>query len=535
MSNKKYPYNDIPVVSDLKEMVDFCARTYGDDTAFWNRKGKTEIRHSFKDVKDDVYALGTYLHSVGFDKAHIALIGENSYEWVIAYLAVICGGNVIVPVDKEQTPEDVRYVVEKSESTAIIHSKLYADKTDLCDVEKISIENFSDYIAKGKELIEKGDRSFVDHKVDREIMAAIVFTSGTTSRPKGAMLTHKSLITDAITSLMNLSIPKGTVLVLPLYHTFGFMAGVACQMLVGFPVFINSSLRKLLDDIKFAAPGHISVVPMVLKVMYNKIWDNVRKSGKEKLVKTMIKVSNNLLKVGVDMRRVFFKQILDAFGGNLEMIISGGSALDEKYVAGFRELGITVTSGYGITECSPIVATMRTKHYAPASVGVPHPGVDCRIKDGEVQIKGDIVFLGYYKDEASTKAAFDGEWFKTGDLGSIDEDGLLYITGREKNLIILSNGKNVSPEELEALLYDTIDDIDEVVVSGENDHIVAEIFPVATEDELEKSNLEKSIKSKINELNRKLPGFKKIADVKFRDTEFEKTTTKKIKRKNRTE
>lgn len=528
MSNKKYPYNDIPVVADLKEMVDFCAKTYGDDTAFWNLKGKTEIRHSFNDVKADVYALGTYLHSVGFENAHIALIGENSYEWIVAYLAVICGGNVIVPVDKEQTPEDVQYVVNKSEATAIIHSKLYADKTELCDVEKISIENFSEYIAKGNELIAAGDRSFADYKVDREIMAAIVFTSGTTSRPKGAMLTHKGLITDAITSLMNLSIPKGTVLVLPLYHTFGFMAGVACQMLVGYPVFINGSLRKLLNDIKYAAPGHISVVPMVLKVMYNKIWDNVRQSGKEKLVKKMIKVSNNLLKVGIDMRRVFFKQILDAFGGNLEMIISGGSALDEKYVAGFKDFGITITSGYGITECSPIVATMRTKHYAPASVGAVHPGVECRIKDNEVQVKGDIVFLGYYKDEESTKAAFDDGWFKTGDIGKLDDDGLLYITGREKNLIILSNGKNVSPEELEALLCDAIDDIEEVVVSGEDDQIVAEIFPVSDEE-----GIQKLIKTKINELNRKLPTFKKIADVRFRDTEFEKTTTKKIKRKNR--
>ena len=277
MSNKKYPYNDIPVTKDLKEMVEFCAKTYGDDTAFWYTKGKNEIRHSFKDVKADMDAMGTYLHSIGLKNTHISLIGENSYEWIVCYFAVICGGNVLVPVDKEQTPEDVQYVVEKSEATAIIHSKLYADKTDLCNVQKISMENFDEYIAKGKELIANGERSFVDHQVDREVMAAIVFTSGTTSRPKGAMLTHKGLMTDAITSLMNLSIPKGTVLMLPLYHTFGFMAGVACQMLVGFPVFINSSLKKLLSDIKYAAPGHVSVVPMVLKVMYNKIWDNIRK------------------------------------------------------------------------------------------------------------------------------------------------------------------------------------------------------------------------------------------------------------------
>ncbi len=523
--NKKYPYNNVPVVADLKEMINFCAEKYGDDTAFWHLKGKTEKIHSFNDVKKDVEAFGTYLYSVGLKNTHIALVGENSYAWIIAYLAVINSSNVIVPVDKEQEPDDVKYVVEKSEATAIIHSKLYADKTELCDVEKINLKSFKAYVKKGRELIENGNTEYLEHKVDAEKVAAIVFTSGTTSRPKGAMLTQKNLVTDAITSLQNLKIPKGTVLVLPLYHTFGFMAGVACQMLMGFPVFINTSLRNLLSDIKHAAPGHISVVPMVITVMYNKIWANIRESGKEKLVKTMIKVSNNLLKVGIDLRRVFFKQILDAFGGNLEMIISGGSALDEKYIKGFKDLGITVTSGYGITECSPIVATMRTKHYAPASVGAIHPGVECRIKDEEIQLKGDIVFKGYYKDEEATKAAFDDGWFKTGDLGELDEDGLLYVTGRIKNLIILSNGKNVSPEEIEAKLCDKIDEIAEIVVSGKNDKIVAEIYH-AQEDH----SVEDVIREKVREVNKTLARYKQVEEVTFRYEEFPKTTTKKIKR-----
>ncbi len=523
--NKKYPYNNVPVVSDLKDMVNFCAEKYGDETAFWHMKGKNEIRHSFNDVKKDVEAFGTYLYSIGLKDTHISLVGENSYEWIVSYLAVINGGNVIVPVDKEQEAEDIKYVVEKSEATAIIHSKQYADKTQLCNVQKICLDDFESYIQKGRELIENGNTDYINCQINAEKMAAIVFTSGTTARPKGAILTHKSLVTDAITSLQNLKIPKGTVLVLPLYHTFGFMAGVACQMLVGFPVFINSSLRKLLSDIKLAAPGHISVVPMVITVMYNKIWANIRESGKEKLVKTMIKVSNRLLKAGIDLRRVFFKQILDAFGGNLEMIISGGSALDEKYIKGFKDLGITVTSGYGITECSPIVATMRTKHYAPASVGAVHPGVDCRIKDGEIQLKGDVVFSGYYKDEEATHAAFDGDWFKTGDLGELDDDGLLYVTGRIKNLIILSNGKNVSPEEIEAKLCDKIDEIAEIVVSAQDEKIVAEIYH-GQED----TSVEEVIKKKVREVNKTLPRYKQVKDVIFRYEEFPKTTTKKIKR-----
>ena len=239
----------------------------------------------------------------------------------------------------------------------------------------------------------------------------------------------------------------------------------------------------------------------------------------------MIKISNALLKVGIDIRRKVFKQVFDAFGGNLEMLITGGSAIDEKYIKGFRDIGITVTNGYGITECSPIVSTMRNKHYAPRSVGAVHPELEARVVDGEIQIKGPTVFMGYYKNESATEAAFDGEWFRTGDLGSIDDDGLLYIDGRKKNLIILSNGKNVVPEELESLLMNNAEEIKEVLVYGQDDKIVAEIYP---DKEIE--DVEKIINTKINEINQKLPNFKRIAKVKFTDEEFPKTTTKKIKR-----
>ena len=207
------------------------------------------------------------------------------------------------------------------------------------------------------------------------------------------------------------------------------------------------------------------------------------------------------------------------------MIISGGALIDEKYIYGFEELGIKITNGYGITECSPIVATMRDRHFSPLSVGAIHPGVDCRIKDGEVQVKGDILFLGYYKDEAATKEAFDDDWFKTGDLGYIDKVGLLYITGRKKNLIILSNGKNVSPEELEAKICEKIPGIQEILVYAENDKITAEIYS----DDFDETEKE-SVKGQILSLNRELPQYKQIAKVKFRDTEFPKTSTKKIKR-----
>lgn len=356
-------------------------------------------------------------------------------------------------------------------------------------------------------------------------MCSIVFTSGTTGDPKGVMLSHNSLIRDAIRSAQNLYAPEGTVSILPLYHTFGWMSCVLDQVILGHGVYIIGSLKRIMDDIKFAKPKHVSVVPMVISAMYNGIWDNAKKQGKEKKLKAIIKISNTLRLVGIDLRRKLFKQIYEGFGGNIEMLISGGSAIDEKYIKGFDDLGIKLTNGYGITELSPIVATMRNKHFAIGSVGCVNPGIDCRIVDGEIYLKGETLFFGYYKDEKATSEAFDGEWFKTGDLGYLDKDGLLYITGRKKNLIILSNGKNVSPEELESKIYEYITAVKEVLVYAENDSIIAEIYI-----DPEKSFSEESVKEKVLEMCRKLPPYKQIAETRFRNTEFPKTSTKKIKR-----
>ncbi len=525
MKNKKYPYYAVAEPANLKELVLFCAKEFTEKTAFHYMQNKTEIKKSFSELKKDVEAFGTYLYSLGLKNSHIALIGDNSYEWIVAYFAIVNSGSVVVPLDKQLPVEDVAKLLKKSDASAIIYSDAYSDVEEIEGVEHIALENFADNTAKGQSIVNAGNTEFSDCVIDGDKMCAIVFTSGTTSEPKGVMLTQHNLMKDAIISSKNLLVPEGTVCLLPLYHTFGFMAGVLCQMLRGYPVFINTSLRNVLSDIKFAQPRHVAVVPMLLGVFYKQIWANVEKSGKTKLFKTMIKVSNALLKVKIDLRPILFKQVIDAFGGRLEMLITGGSAMDERLVQGFRDIGIKIINGYGITECSPIVSTMRNEHFSPSSVGAIHPGVDARVVDGEIQLKGETVFSGYYKDPVATAAAFDGEWFKTGDLGEIDEDGLLYITGRLKNLIILSNGKNVAPEELEAKLIENIDEINEVVVYECNDKIAAEIYP---NEDIE--NAEEIIKAKIVEVNRTLPSFKQIASTKFRDTEFPKTTTKKIKR-----
>ena len=523
MKNKRYPYYDTPEPTDLCDLIRFCAETYGNKTAFWFKRSGQEYRFSFCDLRDDVDAFAAYLCSKGIYGKHVALLGENSYAWIVSYFSVIRSGNIVVPLDNQNTPDALRHIVQKADVSLLLHSEDYEDEAHQCGADLCSLECFAQYLQEGKAL--RLDLP----PVQAADTCAIVFTSGTTGEPKGVMLSQKNLIRDAIVSSQNLLVPEGTVCVLPLYHTFGFMAGVLCQMLRGYPVYLNSSLKRVLSDIRYAAPRHIAVVPMLVGVIYHQLWDNVRKSGKEKQFQSLIAFSNGLLKIGIDMRRTLFRQVYDAFGGNLEMIISGGSAMDPQYVDGFREIGITVISGYGITECSPIVATTRNRHYAPKSVGCVQPGIECRIQGGEIQLRGETVFCGYYKNDDATREAFDGNWFKTGDLGFLDADGLLYITGRIKNLIILSNGKNVAPEELEALLTQKIQPIKEALVYGENDRITAELY---LDPDLKAS--ENEVRDRIHALNFHLPNYKQIAHIKFRSTEFPKTTTKKIIR-NRTE
>ncbi len=525
MVNKKYPYYIVGEPTDLKDLIRYCADSFGAKTAFRYRQRGNEITVSFKQFQQDVNAFGTYLHGKGYKNAHIALMGENSYAWIVSYFAIVNGGNVVVPIDKDATQQDVCLQLENSDASLFIHAKAYESLATQISIASICLSQFSNFLQEGQTLLAAGFNSFVDIVVDKEKMCAIVFTSGTTAAPKGVMLNHRNLVTDLIVSSKNLCLPEGTVALLPLYHTYGFMASVLCPMLKGYAVYINVSLKRVFDDINFAKPRYIAVVPMIVAAIYDKIFNTLKSQGKEKQFCRMVRISNMLLKCGIDIRRNVFKKILDAFGGNLEMIITGGAPIDEKYVKFFRDIGISITSGYGITECSPIVATMRNKHYEPSSVGTLNPEIEGRIMDGEVQIKGPVVFSGYYKNPQATEEAFDGEWFRTGDLGSLSEDGFLYITGRKKNLIILSNGKNVVPEELEAMIMNHISQVKEVLVYGENDIITAELFC-----NIEVENEESVIRDKIEQLNKNLPSYKQIASVKYRDSEFPKTTTKKIKR-----
>ncbi len=532
--NNHYPYYEMPEIKDFREFVDFMRENYAQKTAFVFTEDKKETEVSYKKFTDDIDSLAAYFKKNGMENEKIAVYGENSYNWVVTYFAAIVSGNVIVPIDKELTGAEVKTLVDDCGAKVFVYStakeKAIAEfKEAMPSVETfIEIPNLVDFFEEGSKAIANGEVDVLGMEQDVDKMCALIYTSGTTGNPKGVMLCQRNLMFDMVNSCRNLLEPENTVVVLPLNHTFGMMAGILCQVYAGYRTFINNNLRTILKDINTLKPRHISVVPLFADTFYKGIWKNAKSSGKDKALKVLIKVSNALRKVGIDMRKVFFKSVINAFGGNLEMLIVGGAPLDLNVAKGFEDLGITVIGGYGITECSPIISTDRNKDYKFGSAGLPIPGVEVKIDnpdekgEGEILVKGPIVMLGYYNNPEATDAVFEGEWFRTGDIGKIDDEGFIFITGRKKNIIITSNGKNVYPEEIEAVIQH-IEGVAEVVVYGDDDLICAEIF---TELPDEKDR----IRAEVVALNKELPSYKHIQKVVFRDTEFEKTTTKKIKR-----
>ena len=535
----KDQYVERKYLEDLKELIDYVGKEYGNKTAYRYREGQGITDVSFEKFSADVTALGEYILNSGYkDGDRIALIGENSYNWVVAYFAVINSGNVVVPIDKELKANEIYRLINDSDSKMIIHStsknSCIEEMKDLGIVTEKFLtmdDEFDSAICEGKKLIDSGSSMYSDVKIDREKMCALIYTSGTTGVPKGVMLSNKNLATNAYTAMSCMIIPDVTVALLPLNHTFGIMASIICQLWMGHTVFINSGLKTVLQDIQDAKPGHISVVPLYIENFYKKIWQGIEKQGKTKLVKTMISVSNALRKIGIDLRRYLFKSIINNFGGNLEMLISGGAPISDVYMKGFDDIGVTIINGYGITECSPIVALNRNNNIKYGTVGNPLRNTEIKIQDpdengeGEIWVKGDIVMMGYYHNEEETARVLKDGWFNTEDIGKF-ENNFLSITGRKKNIIILDNGKNVYPEEIETMLS-FIDNVTEVVVYQEDNVIVAEVYSDAEGD---KTAIQAQIKSDIKKVNSQLAVYKQINRVKFRDEEFIKTTTKKIKR-----
>ena len=540
MKKRNYPLYEGSTVRNLRELVDHAATRYGDSPAFTYEQKKERHSVSYRRFQADVEALGSALFQEYPDGCAVAVIGENSYEWIASYFAVVNSGNIIVPLDKELTVAELQNLLDDSGAKILIFSDAYADVAERLREsaesarQYINMNQLPTLVEQGLALARSGQPAPARCEISERTPAALLYTSGTTGKPKGAVLSHHGLARDAVAACQYVGIFGSNMLVLPLHHSFGFVAGVCSMLLQGSEIFINASLKNIISDLTKFGPSNLFLVPLFVETFYKKIWDTAQKQGKDKLLKTLIGLSNGLLTVGIDLRRLLFKSVIHSLGGNLKLIVSGGAPLDAAYVTGFRELGINVLNGYGITECSPIVSVNRNEYYRDGSVGLVLPCCEVKIAaadesgHGEICVRGDIVMLGYYNNERATQDTFEDDWFKTGDIGYVDRDGFLFISGRKKNLIVLANGKNVYPEEIETELLH-IEYIKETVVYAEDNLIVAEVFLDAEHTPDCATRLE----SDILHLNKTLPPYKNIGRTRIRDTEFPKTTTKKIKREYR--
>ena len=569
--NKNYPIYKTTFIDDMRALVEEAAQNFPESTAisykenYWDK----EVRKvSFPQWRDDVRNLGTALISNGLREEKIAIVGENSYGWCCSFFGVMAIGSVTVPVDKELPLDDIDGIITTTACKAVIFGKASEAKVKsllenggLKTVETLisvapessigetalgdrKLTSLAELQAHGAELYASGDNSYYDYKIDVNKLASIVFTSGTTGKGKGVMLSQANIGLDMTLGMYNFDITRKTLHVLPPHHTFGSTVNYVGHLSQGCEVYISSGIKHVSDEIREQQPTHLILVPAFLEVMNRKIWATARKDGKEGVLKAMMKVSDCLRKVGIDIRRKLFASVLSAFGGKLELVICGGAKLDEDIIRTFDSLGITILNGYGITECAPLISANRNKYQKPGSVGTPI--LACRVKidspdengEGEICVKGPNVMLGYFNNPEATAEVFDKDgFFHTGDYGKLDEEGWIYITGRKKNLIILSNGKNVYPEEIEADLQKVEGVCEVVVYAGESRvqkdkiTIVAEIFPDA--DLLSHkgvTDFQKYFEDQVKALNAKMPPYKAVKCVKLRDTEFQKNTSRKITR-----
>ncbi len=561
---KNYPLYDTTKFSDFREMVENVADRCPDRTAFrfkTDPKQKEACTMSYAECRDYVRALATELHAMKLENKRIALLGGASVDWFLSYTAIMCVGAVTVPIDRELPEADIASIINTAGCEYVFFASELAEKVkavctqtptvttlvSMCgDVEgTVSLASLR---TAGSEKLEAGDRSYFDYAIDNNKLASIVFTSGTTGKGKGVMLSLMNICSDMEQGMYNFQITERTLFALPPHHTFGSTVNFVGHFAQGCEIYISSGLRYIMEEISSFKPTHLILVPLFVETFYKRIMATAEKSGQLKKLQTGIKLSNSLRKVGIDMRsKLFGESVLSKFGGELQMIICGGAALNQSIIDFFESIGVVILNGYGITECAPLISCNRNECRKNGSVGMPIIGGEIKIDapnengEGEICYRGPNVMLGYFENEEATREAIDEEgYFHTGDIGYvkvIDGDQWLYITGRIKNLIILANGKNVYPEELECDIQGVWGVNEVVVYQGvhKNDPskevIVAEIYPdyegfKAKGIEDLRGYFEAAIKS----INEKNAPYKAIGRVKLRLEEFPKNTSRKITR-----
>ncbi len=569
---KNIPLYPVEPIRDLKEMLEKSSKTFGEKAAFLKKDvlGGPYIPVSFTQYKKDVDALGTALIHRGCKGKRIAIIGENRYEWSVSYLAVVNGTGIVVPLDKELPENEIVTSLNRAEVTTLIFSPKLTEKVLACKDRVPTLQHLVtmekpeaaksaedacisiyDLIDEGRRLLAEGDESFTGAVIDREEMQILLFTSGTTDVSKAVMLSHRNICENlmAMSSMTYIDEKDVFLSILPIHHTYECTCGFLCPLYRGSTVAYCEGLRHITKNMVEGKITMMLVVPLVLESMHKKVWDTIKKQGLEKKVKFALKLNSVLRKLGMDQSRKLFAKVHESFGGHMRLFISGAAAVDPQVSKNFRNFGILTIQGYGLTECAPIAALNRNCDFKDNAAGMPMPGTELEIDRpdqngiGEITIKGPNVMLGYYHDEAATKKAIDSRgFFHSGDLGYMDKDKFVHITGRKKNVIVTKNGKNIFPEEIEYLLLKS-PYIAEVVVYGEESGddgettVKANVFPDyekikedAAAGLLQTDTPEAVIKNEIKSVNKQLVSYKAVKDFTLRDTEFVKTSTQKIKR-----
>lgn len=551
---------------NLKEMMKNSEEKFGDEVAFYrDGKGLEDSKKvTYKEFCYEINSLGTALIEMGLKGKRIAVIGENRYEWELSYLAVVTGTGTIVPLDKALPENEIESLIIRSEVEAIIYSEKYDEcmakiqkqgNTKLkyfisMDLEKNDFNKYSlkEITKKGKELLDGGNKEFLEAKINNEEMSIMLFTSGTTNQSKAVMLSHKNICTNVkdIRNVFELDETDRLLSFLPLHHTFECTVGFLYPLSIGGSIIFSKGVRHIADELKNFKITAMICVPVVFEKMYDKLMKTIEDKGKMPTVKKGIKLSNCLLKVGIDIRKKLFKEIHDNLGGCLRVMVAGGAALSPEKEKGFWDLGFNVLQGYGLTETSPVIAAELTKQKRLGSIGKKFPSVEVKIDNpdksgvGELLAKGDSVMIGYYNNEEANEEVFteDG-WFRTGDLARIDKNGYLYISGRKKFVIVLKNGKNVYPEEIESLLEKS-ELVKECMVFGmpardgdvtlsvkicyDKDYVKKQFGDITIDD------LKEKIWNWVKEVNKTMPKYKYVKKLILTDEELVKTTTLKIKR-----
>lgn len=557
----KHSFYDRREIKDLKEMINSSEKYYSNNTAFLvkRKKGEPYEHIKYRQVKEDMDALGTALLNMNLSNKKIAVIGENCYEWIISYLAVVNGVGIIVPLDKELPRNELLNLIDRAEIDVIFYTDSYRETIKDVDIAfKINLNTTelrkdeyqqSELINEGKKLIAKGHTEYLDTAIDPDEMRIILFTSGTTDMAKGVMLCHRNIcsVLKSTCSIVKINESDRTLSILPIHHTFECTLGMMLPLYRGASIAFSEGLKYIAKNLIEAQATVLIGVPLIFENIYWKIWKQVKKTGQQGKLKKAIKINNMLKKIGINLSPILFKEIHNKFGGRLRLLVSGAAAIDPAVIKGFEEFGIKVVQGYGLTECAPLVTGTPDFYRKVGSVGLAIPDVEVKLIDknkngiGEIVCKGPNVMLGYFKDEANTKRVLKDGWFYTGDLGYMDDDECYFITGRKKNVIVTKNGKNIYPEEVEFYLNKS-QYIEESLVSGILDEktgetrVSAQLRPSydVIYDEFGKDigekDLQEILKNIIRDLNDRMPLYKRVRDFSIRKEDFIKTTTKKIKR-----